>query len=1168
MLPSIPAASGDADDGRAGFPPAYPGGRLFGHATLASGGGGKLAAPLFPDRCIPAVASRSWPLPALLCISQQGYPARCKFAKTCHFDKIANHSKASDGMDLAVLPSAAGSASPDPQAALQQAVDDFRGILTDQQRRKLSQLGAICDADTVFIFMSQLDHENRAVRPGVASRFYSVLRCVQTFSSVVETFVASHPEIAALVWGSFKMTMLIAVNFTSYFEALSSLFMTVKNQCPLFAEYQALYPTSTRLQTALCDFHAAIIRCCKHVVEVLQRSWTQLLKKAIFQSFQDEMKADMQSIQTKGADVKEEIFLAAARAQRDDEALQGKERKVASQIGSGKSVLWFVFRLCPVFQCSLRRGSSNVVNHIFRNKGRDEQASFFFVERGKSESLEAETMIRSLIRQFIDPKAMPEYVYNELCRLDRAIFIKLDTWIDLLREIVQQPTTFYIIIDGLDECETVERREILHALSLFATAASNLRVFLSSRDSVHLDLGGGSLNMQRISMAGDCLTADIRSYVEQSIQERLQREELAFGDTELLAEVNDALTLHADGMFLWVTFLIDEICAANCDDEVRQSLRRLPKNLEETFARALWRILSRSRHPELVQKAFQWVAVARRPLTLDELREAISIEIGQKSWRRERIPQNINRIVVWSENLLHLTEEEPIQVQFAHASIRDFITGEATSPQLSKFHANVAEADHFAGEICVTYLSFSDFTKSIARRQRPIHVKPADITAAVLSQEPKMAHVSGLVTKLAFGGDKPMADADLTNVVARCIKTEDRKMEELKSSHPFLKYAAKYWFPHTTRFHEKKSVTWDLWLQIMSGGSSPAEISWPGSLMQDVTQLMQWSIERQHYALTRYACGSDEHARFTVKNVMMSLVVDDNTEDLAIWLRAADWSSYCLNDLFQIACVFGQRRAAELLLDFGAEVSFECDGSEESHVLICGTALQAASRGGNVDMIDWLLGAGADLQADKAGSHHYTALQEASSHGYLEAVERLLAAGADVNAAPSKNGQTAIQGASRGGHVGVVERLLAAGAEVNIVAARWNGLTALTAASQRGHLGVVKLLLNAGADVNDASSTRDETCTALQIAASAGYADVVDELLAAGADIDAPSRDGRTALDFARGEEYLAILGSVVPSENAPAAWGKRKTGRGIKKDLITGSPLHTGHLCKSGFMR
>ena len=63
----------------------------------------------------------------------------------------------------------------------------------------------------------------------------------------------------------------IALNFTSYYEAFSNLFMGFALHCPRFAEYQVLYPNSVRLQTALYNFHASLIRCCKHAVEAAQR---------------------------------------------------------------------------------------------------------------------------------------------------------------------------------------------------------------------------------------------------------------------------------------------------------------------------------------------------------------------------------------------------------------------------------------------------------------------------------------------------------------------------------------------------------------------------------------------------------------------------------------------------------------------------------------------------------------------------------------------------------------------------------------------------------------------------------------------------------------------------------------------------------------------------------
>lgn len=97
-----------------------------------------------------------------------------------------------------------------PQKALQDAVDDFQSILTQGQRDKVGHIGAIRDAETVMIFTAQLDRENQNnMGRGISSRLISVLQSVQTFSTVIDTFVSSNPKIAALVWGSIKLTMLV-----------------------------------------------------------------------------------------------------------------------------------------------------------------------------------------------------------------------------------------------------------------------------------------------------------------------------------------------------------------------------------------------------------------------------------------------------------------------------------------------------------------------------------------------------------------------------------------------------------------------------------------------------------------------------------------------------------------------------------------------------------------------------------------------------------------------------------------------------------------------------------------------------------------------------------------------------------------------------------------------
>ncbi|KAF6807606.1 hypothetical protein CSOJ01_08047 [Colletotrichum sojae] len=217
-----------------------------------------------------------------------------------------------------------------PTKELQNAVDDFRRILTDDQRAELRELRAVPDADAVLVLTAQLDMSSARSRgPSIASRLHPVLQFVRESSAIIDTFVPSHPEIAALVWGSVKLTMQVrrrnpppflgdelsnciqvVLNFTSYYERISDLFMQFGRDCPRFADYQALFPDSLELQRAVRDFNASIISCCKHLVEALQQPWQTQLRSAFLQSFQQEFDPDLEKIRRCGLEVKQEIKLA------------------------------------------------------------------------------------------------------------------------------------------------------------------------------------------------------------------------------------------------------------------------------------------------------------------------------------------------------------------------------------------------------------------------------------------------------------------------------------------------------------------------------------------------------------------------------------------------------------------------------------------------------------------------------------------------------------------------------------------------------------------------------------------------------------------------------------------------------------------------------------------
>lgn len=170
-----------------------------------------------------------------------------------------------------------------------------------------------------------------------------------------------------------------------------------------------------------------------------------------------------------------------------------------------------------------------------------------------------------------------------------------------------------------------------------------------------------------------------------------------------------------------------------------------------------------------------------------------------------------------------------------------------------------------------------------------------------------------------------------------------------------------------------------------------------------------------------------------------------------------------------------------------------------------------------------IVGAGADVDARTADGT--TALMLACTRDSLPAIQELLKAGASPDIRDSF-GRTALMLAARAGKAGPVGVLIKAGADVK--GADGSGATALAHAADRPiNHEVMTLLLGAGSEVDLADA---QGVTPLMRAAERADAQQVVQLLDAGAAARAKSRDGRTALDRARGRkdasgrEVVAVL--------------------------------------------
>ena len=108
----------------------------------------------------------------------------------------------------------ANSAMSNPGVTLVQALNDYEAILSDEDKTQLHSQGAP-DVMAALNLATTIDDKNTSHRRQcMGQRMITFLESVQQFSSIVDTFVSSHPEIAALVWGGLKLTLLVRISIS------------------------------------------------------------------------------------------------------------------------------------------------------------------------------------------------------------------------------------------------------------------------------------------------------------------------------------------------------------------------------------------------------------------------------------------------------------------------------------------------------------------------------------------------------------------------------------------------------------------------------------------------------------------------------------------------------------------------------------------------------------------------------------------------------------------------------------------------------------------------------------------------------------------------------------------------------------------------------------------
>jgi ankyrin repeat protein len=467
---------------------------------------------------------------------------------------------------------------------------------------------------------------------------------------------------------------------------------------------------------------------------------------------------------------------------------------------------------------------------------------------------------------------------------------------------------------------------------------------------------------------------------------------------------------------------------------------------------------------EFAHRLFQFVAVASRPLRVEELAELLAFDFKagpipkfHEGWRLED-PKDA--VLSACSSLLAVVDVKgsPI-IQFSHFSVKEFLTSarlaEASDIIHRRYHVSMTPAHTLASQACLGTL---------------LHL------------------------------DKDVITLD---------SLED---------YPLAEYAAKHWVHHA-QFEEVSQSVGDGMKQLFDPRKPHLTVCiwihnperpWlnrderPSSNSRSPLHYAAfWGLHSIVHFLVN-ELSQDVHSRsFTYDATPLHLASENGHKQVACFLieRGADVSAqdkYGKTPLHR-ASRRGHVEVAHMLIERGGNVSAQ-DRSRK-------TPLHLGLREGHVEVAHMLIERGADVSAqDKDGeSPLHRALQE----GHVEVAHMLIEHSADVSA-QDKYGNTPLHQALRLGHVKVAHMLIERGADVS--AQDKDGLTPLHWALRLGHVEVVHLLIERGTDV---SAQDKDGLTPLHLASQEGYLEVVHMLIEHNADVSAQGKYGKTPLHLA-----------------------------------------------------
>ena len=726
------------------------------------------------------------------------------------------------------------------------------------------------------------------------------------------------------------------------------------------------------------------------------------------------------------------------------------------KLGCGKSVL-------------LANIVDDTILHI-QNKAT--MVAYFFTRDDIPESLKARTIIGSLATQFL--RIIPDLdLISTAKSLDMTRpALDEESIFNLLQHTLPIDFKAYVILDGIDDCDHTEREQLiqhLHKLQVTFKVLLCISHRVESNSLLRHQLEKLT-STTSTSMPDD--NPDIEEFIEAELTSCIKSRKLVLGDPSLILEIQDALQAGSKGMFLWTALQIDSICYMKTDDTIRQALQDLPKDLSETFSRILDR--SRVLGEPYQKRILELVTAAQRPLTAEELREALSVVPGDATWIPAKTLNDVFSVLTCCGSLL-IEDEEDFTIRFVHHSVKIFLLN---GYKESEAAFTIQGARRAMSGIIITYINYSIFDTQVSTAHSLQVMNQSPMPKIISSALGSSSTISNLA--LQFLKSRRQPDFDM-NKILRETREDALGTNPIHQRH-FRSYTRSYWVQHILDLSDLDPVMYHLLLRLCRGNEVDADVT-------------------NDFGRTPLSLAAQGGNEIIVRALLESGKAEVESKDI------------CGRTPLSWAAGSGHEAVVKLLIEMGkADVESKDKNGQ--------TPLSYAAMEGYETMVELLIETG---KADVASidENDQTPLSKAAENGHEAVVKLLLETGEIDLYMKDGYGETPLSQAAWKGHDAVVKLLLDTG-KVDMNWEDPDGRSLLSLAAAHGYEGVVKLLLETGKmDLNRKSSIG---YSPLSYAVENGHEAVVKLLLETGK-VDVKSKDAnRTAVSWAKKNGHEGVV--------------------------------------------